>query len=305
MKRTRFPQFVTGLVVCLSPQIVPVVADNLFVGDYTADNIYQFDTAIGSSSQTTFVYTGSGSHPGGFASDNSGVFYAAINASSFGNGHVDSFPGGVQTPFAVGLDTPSGVVFDSTGNMKVASAQNNAIYNITPGGVISTFATLPTGSSYIYGLAYDTSGILYAANGLSSGSVTEFNPNGTINKTFATGLNTPFAVAFDSSGNVYVDSAGDGKVWKFNPDGTGKTQFAGAMLTPTGMAFDSHGNLYVAEAGAGKIDMITPGGIKTTFASGLGSPWFVGFEPVPEPSTWVLLGFGVGMVTLGLRKNRS
>lgn len=303
MKRTRIAQLVTGLAVCLSPQIVTVVADILFVGE-TAGNIYEYNTATGASSQTTFA---SGlATPAGLAFDGLGNLYASLSSDSI-NGYITKFaPDGTPTQVAYPLNTPGELAFDSSGNLKVGAQGNEAVYSVNVNsGAVSTFVTLGPGSDVIHGLAYDSSGVLYVANALNNGSVSEYNPDGSFKATLANTLDGPSGVVIAPSGKIYVASANNGSIYSFNPDGSGKTQVAFGLNAPIGMAFDSAGNLFVADAGAGIIYEINSLGVGTIFASGLSGPWALAFEPVPEPSTWVLLGLGVGMVTLGLRKGRS
>ncbi len=306
MRKMYLPQVVTGLAVCLSPQFLTTVADNLFVGDYSGGSIYEFNTALGGASQTTFASPSGLFNPGGLAFDSQGALYAVNGEGSAASGSIRKYaPNGSYTVFASGLNTPSGLAFDDSGNLKVAFAYGYAIDSVTPAGVVSSFATLPLDSPHIYGLAYAANGVLYAVSQTGGGSVTEFNSDGSVKTTFASGLGQSFGIAFNSSGKVFVSGSAAGDIFEFNADGTGKTVFASGLSIPTGIAFDSAGNLYVAEAGAGRIDVFDPSGHETTFATRLGTAWFIAFEPVPEPSTWALLGVGVGAIALGLRKNRS
>ncbi len=308
----RFPSIAVGIAACLAPQVITAVADTLFVGDWgagatsTSGSIFTYDTTVGGASQATFagqLYT-----PGGMAFDSQGDLYVSIGEQTSTAGKILKFASDVSsTLFASGLNTPSGLAFDSAGNLKVGLSGGNAIDSISPDGVVSPFATLASGSKFIYGLAYDASGVLYCASRLNGGSVTEFNSDGSQKATFATAIGAPFAIAFDAAGNVFVDDAGSGRIFKFNPDGTGKTVFASGLSVPTGMAFDSAGNLYVAEATGGVIDKFDSSGNKTTFATGLTTPWFVsiGKTAVPEPSTLALLLLGAGTIAFAIRKPRA
>ena len=67
---------------------------------------------------------------------------------------------------------------------------------------------------------------------------------------FASGFETPDALAFDSAGNLYVANfgtypRGQDTVSEVTPSGVVST-FATGLTNPTGLAFDSAGNLYVA-----------------------------------------------------------
>src|SRR6201993_150516 len=80
------------------------------------------------------------------------------------------------------------------------------------------------------------------------GIIDEFTPNG-VRSTFASGLNNPLGLAFDSAGNLFVADtghyAGEGAIYKFTPTGV-RTPFASGLNSPLALAFDGQGNLFVA-----------------------------------------------------------
>jgi sugar lactone lactonase YvrE len=52
------------------------------------------------------------------------------------------------------------------------------------------------------------------------GNIYRFTPSGT-RSTFATGLNYPGSLAFDSNGNLFVtDGVSNAVIYKYTPDGT-------------------------------------------------------------------------------------
>lgn len=85
--------------------------------------------------------------------------------------------------------------------------------------------------------------------------------------TYASGLNTPIDLKFDTKGNLFVSEYG-GQIIKIAPDGT-KTTFAQGLGSAAPLAFDAAGNLFVGAGTAKVIYKITPGGTRTTFASGV------------------------------------
>jgi sugar lactone lactonase YvrE len=121
---------------------------------------------------------------------------------------------------------------------------------------------------------YASPGDLYESDG--SGNIYEFTPGGT-QSTFASGLNQPFGLAFDSAGNVFEADQFSGNIYEFTPGGTRST-FASGLNNPAGLAFDSAGNLFVADEGSGNIYEFTPGGTQSTFASGLTGPAGLAFD---------------------------
>src|SRR5438552_2266755 len=80
------------------------------------------------------------------------------------------------------------------------------------------------------------------------GSIYKFTPNGA-RSTFASGLSYPYALAFDSAGNLFVTAWGNpgvaGYVYKYTPGGMRST-FA-ELGAPLGLAFDGAGNLLVMD----------------------------------------------------------
>jgi hypothetical protein len=94
--------------------------------------------------------------------------------------------------------------------------------------------------------------------------------------TFATGLGNPEALAFNSAGNLFVSVQGTG-IYEFTPSGA-KSTFNSQLSDTTGLAFDSAGNLFVSVYNTGNIYKITPGGMQSTFASGLNESWGLAFN---------------------------
>jgi sugar lactone lactonase YvrE len=116
--------------------------------------------------------------------------------------------------------------------------------------------------------------LLVAAYG--SGQINEFTPTGT-QSTFASGLNQPIGLAFDSAGNLYEADANSGNIYKFTPAGAQST-FASGLNRPVGLAFNSAGDLFVAASGAGQVIEFAPGEGESIFASGLNQPLGLAFD---------------------------
>src|SRR5438874_2719934 len=133
----------------------------------------------------------------------------------------------------------------------------HAILEFTPSGTQSTYAS---GLLFPRGLAFDSIGNLFAAEGgvglTGDRTIFKFAPDGT--RTVFAGPDAfpegeyPVGLAFDSRGNLFVsietftDPGADSIVY-FSPTGV-KSPFATGLTTPRGLAFDSSGNLFVAEA---------------------------------------------------------
>src|SRR5205823_5499009 len=156
-----------------------------------------------------------------------------------------------------------------------ADFSSNTIFNFTPDGTKSTFAS---GLNGPIALAFDSSGNLFVADEFSD-TIFKFTPNGT-KSTFASGLNGPVGLAFDSSGNLFQADYSSGTIFKFTPGGA-KNTFTSGLNNPTGLTFDSSGNLFEADGGSGTIFLFTPAGGKSTFASGLSAPSGLAFQNLP------------------------
>jgi DNA-binding beta-propeller fold protein YncE len=191
-----------------------------------------------------------------------------------------------------------GLATDVAGNAYVMANDDRSptgastIFKFTPSGERIIFGSIP---SQGWGLAFDSAGNLYAADG-GDQTIYKFAPNGARTifagpDKFAPG-ESPVGLAFDSSGNLFVSietftDPGANSIVYFSPTGV-KSPFATGLTTPRGLAFDSSGNLFVAEAGVpeipgGDILKITPGGMRSVFASGFGlhpyRPEFLTFGP--------------------------
>lgn len=182
---------------------------------------------------------------------------------------IDRFtPAGVRTTFVSGFFADA-LAFDSQGNLFVSDPQLGKIMKVTPGGTVTTFATVTTP----IGLAFDgTTGDLFVASdgtgAPGSGSIIRLTPSG-VASTFASGLNGPFGLAFDRTGNLFVsetNSTNMGLIVKFSPSGLAAT-FATGLSSPEGLAFDTSGNLYEADFSSGTIFKFTPAGVKSSFAT--------------------------------------
>ena len=192
-----------------------------------------------------------------------------------------------------------GLALDAAGNAYAMGTDINSltaagtIFKFTPSGERIVFGSVPgtpDATQANWGLAFDSAGNLYAADG-NAQTIYEFAPNGTRTvfvgpSAFAPG-ESPVGLAFDSSGNLFVsietfsDPGADSIVY-FSPTRV-KSTFATGLTFPRGLAFDSAGNLFVAEANAipdGDILKFPPGGgSPTVFASGFGRPEFLTFGP--------------------------
>ncbi len=150
------------------------------------------------------------------------------------------------------LHSPAGIVFDSAGNLLIADRFNNVVRKLTPAGIISTIA-----GTGVPGYTGDR------------GPATQAT------------LNSPFEVALDSSGNLYVADAGNNVIRKVNSsgiittvagtgvagfDGDGGPAIAAKLNFPRSVLLDGRGNLFVNDARNRRVRRVDTSGVITTFA---------------------------------------
>ncbi len=189
--------------------------------------------------------------PNGVASDSAGNVYVADSGNHTirkiaPDGAVSTIAGASgQSGAADGsgtaarLNNPAGIAIDAAGNLFVADSGNSTIRKITPAGVVSTLA----GSPQVRG----------SADGVGA----------------AASFDTPWAIATDSAGNVYVADSTANTIRKVTPAAV-VTTLASGLNFPSGVATDSDGNVYVADTENHVIRRITPAGAVSIFAGTLG-----------------------------------
>jgi hypothetical protein len=297
-------------------------ADTLYSWSYNG-NIEKFTSSgVGTViANTGDIFNGSV----GLAVDTAGNLYAG----NPGNSSVTKYtPSGAGSVYMIGVDSVSGLAFDSAGGFFGTCPNFSGILKLSPpfppAGIVVDYSTGKL--CYPTTMAFDSSGNFYVANsgvmnnggmftyGFTNGmaganTIEKFSPTGLDLGTFATGLNTPFGLAFDTYGNLFASNAGNNTIVKITPAGS-KSTFANAskgLSNPQGLAFDSAGNLYVANAGNNTIEMFTTTGAHSIFADasdGLSNPSSIAITNVPEPATCSLLALGAVALLGGCRVRR-
>ena len=213
------------------------------------------------------------------------------------------------------LDHPRAVAVDGEGNLYIADRNNNRIRKVDSTGTITTIAggggfgedggpATQVHLNLPYGVAVDGTGNLYIAD-TNSDRIRKVDSTGTITTIAGTGergfsgdggpatqasLNSPFGVAVDGAGNLYIADQYNNRIRRVDSTGTittiagtGERRFGGdggpairAQLdAPSGVAVDGEGNLYIADASNHRIRKVDSTGTITTIA-GTGEQGFGG-----------------------------
>ena len=233
-------------------------------------------------------------------------------STAAGNGSYGySGDGGAAT--SAKLSQPYGVAVDSAGNIYIADEGNYSIRKVTVStGKISTVAGTGTqgsigdggaatsaGLSQTFGVAVDSAGNIYIADidnqrirkVDTAGKISTVAGNGTYGYSGDGGaatsaeLHSPYGVAVDSAGNIYIADSGNSRIRKVDAstgkistvagDGTlgysgdGGAATSAELYLPQGMTVDSAGNIYIADYYNNRIRKVdTSGNISTVAGDG-------------------------------------
>lgn len=288
-------------------------------------------TGVGGFSGDGFVSTGAQLHnPQSVTLDNNNNVYILdflnyrirkINNSGIivtiaGNGN-NGFTGDGSIATSAEMN-PYGVAVNRNNELYISDASWNVIRKVNSLGIISTVVGIgmygntgdggPASAAKIgspYGMAFDTANNLYFADAKqhvvrkvnAAGIITKFAGNDTAGYAgdgdFAilARLDSPYAVAADRKGNVYISDIKNNVIRKVDPTGVIST-YAGIASTfghsgdggaanaallnrPAGIAVDTLGNLFIADADNDVIRKVDTAGIITTVV-GNGTPGFGG-----------------------------
>ncbi len=196
---------------------------------------------------------------------------------------------------------PCGLVLDADGNLFVSDYANHSIRQITPQGMVSTFAGTGVAGANDgarqeatfnnpYGLAVDRDGNMYVGDA-GNHRIRKISVDGMVTtlagkrKGFSDGQGSlamfayPYGVTVDADNNVYVADSYNNRIRKITADGSvstlagnGNDGFVDGIVSqaefyvPIGIAVDPQGNVYVGDEGNSSIRKITPDGQVTTLA---------------------------------------
>ena len=271
MKTGTFRRFFSSLAALASLFVVGstlAAPGDLYVSDVAGKQILKY-TPDGTKS----VFASGLDAVGPLAFDRAGNLF--VTESTQPGAILKFAPDGTKSTFASGLSLPGWPAFDGAGNLFVTESFGDIgdILRFTPSGTQSTFAT----GQYFAGLNFDSVGDLFAAiSGPTNlnGGIVYYSPDGTVHTfyqsfvgpdlaltaggvyvtsgdtifvvplspsppivSFATGLDGPLSLAFDSAGNLFVFESGSGSILKFAPDAT-KGTFASGFAGNAYFAFE-------------------------------------------------------------------
>jgi uncharacterized protein (TIGR03437 family) len=221
----RFSGIVFGLV-CLSANGWGQYTITTIAGNSTPG--FSGDGGTATSAQLNFptgiAYAGGKLYIADSANNVVRVISNGVISTFAGTAGTGGFSGDGAAATSAKLNRPSGVAVDSAGNVYIADTANNVIRVVSSGGIIKTFA---------------------GSNSMGGGYTGDGGP--------ATSgeLDTPTAVAVDSSNNVYMTDSVYNLVRKVSGGnfstvvGTGST--GQALVHPNGLVVDSSGVIYVSD----------------------------------------------------------
>jgi hypothetical protein len=159
-------------------------AGDLFETDYHSGNIYEYTPG-----GTLSIFVTVTPAPQALAFNSAGDLFVG---TGYGNGNesiTKITPNGTQSTFATGLGYIAGLAFNSAGDLFEADGGSGNIYEFMPGGVQSTFASVPNPNS----LAFDSAGDLFVTAG--GDNIYEYTSGG-VQSTFASGIDAAVGLAF-------------------------------------------------------------------------------------------------------------
>jgi len=187
--------------------------------------------------------------PEGIAFDKSGNLYVAEfsghrirkidtagNISTVAGTGINGYSGDGGPATSAQLNFPQAVIADSTGNLFIADQGNNLIRRVDAvTQTITTFSADPNFGGVLAFMAFDAAGSLYVAD---AGACTVWKLDSSGNATAVAGvafncgyngdgiqattalLNSPYGIAFDSKGKLYIADGGNNRVRLVNSAGT-------------------------------------------------------------------------------------
>ncbi|AYL96400.1 gliding motility-associated C-terminal domain-containing protein [Mucilaginibacter celer] len=265
-------------------------------------------------SLTTALFDG----PWGITNDVTGNFYVVDEQSGIVRiistlNQVSTYAGSGSWGYHDGkgnnaqFRSPHGITIDNAGNLYVADYGNDVVRKITRAGVASTLAGQVNIQGDVEGMgsqaqfyfpmavAADDNGNVYVSDFINN-KIKKINPGALVSTFAGTGapgsqdgdkliatFSSPYGIAIDQAGSLYVTDFNDNKIRKIGTNGkvvtiagSGKTGFADGQADVASFSgaidikVDAGGNLYVADTYNNAIRLVTASGKVITVAGDTG-----------------------------------
>jgi hypothetical protein len=141
------------------------------------------------------------------------------------------------------------------GNLKSLSLRSDGLVTLAP----RSRELFDTGSPYLWSLARDSKGNLYAGGGTNA-KLFLIPPNGKAKLLAELDALEVHSVAVDSTDRVYFATSPDGKVYRMAANGKPEVFYDPKAKYIWALAFDSKGGLFVATGDRGEIHRVAPDG---------------------------------------------
>jgi len=278
----------------------------LWVADYGVSGLSSFTSTGAAVTSTT---TGGLNTPEFIAIDASNNLWvdnllgAGLSAFTNSSGTPTAVTG---SPFGSGvLDGAYGMAIDTAGNIWLANKSGATPELVEYNSTASSHSTYTGGGlGGATGLAIDPSGNIWISdtnneNDNNSSAVSKFSSSGGAvtgaDGYVGGGLDSPYGIAIDSNGNVFVaNEGGSGGISEFNSSGVALSSSSGfgnedaSVNDPYSLAIDGSGNLWVAANGGGGgsavveyVGIAAP--VVTPIAANLQSPYAANNSAVNRP----------------------
>ena len=224
---------------------------------------------------------------------------------------VSGYSGDGGSALKAKLKVPAGLCFDAAGNLYIADRENNRVRKVDTQGIITTVAGTgvagfsgdggPATQAQLNlpsGLVIDKKGNLFISD-RSNNRVRVVDTKGNIRTYAGTGtdryngdnkpalkanLDSPFGLALDKKGNLFIADHGNNRVRKVDTSGMISTvagdggfyfigdngpAYRASVAGPTGVAVDDAGNLYIADRNNNRVRVVDSlGMIRTVMGTG-------------------------------------
>ncbi|MGB6687760.1 MAG: Ig-like domain repeat protein [Terracidiphilus sp.] len=201
-----------------------------------------------------------------------------VYLSGVGSGQAITVDPATQTMIGANLKSPEAVAVDAAGNVFVADAGSNAVYEYAKGA--GAGIAVGSGLRKPGGAAVDAAGNLYISDTGNDRVVMIENSGGKLvpssQTTLMSGVKSPGQLSVDSNGTVYVPETGNDDVLSLvSRAGLGggaitSTQIVG-LSSPAAVTVDALDRLYVTDTGNNRVIQFNDGTI-STLGSALSGP---------------------------------